>query len=62
MKLKKTKQKLAVLIEINRKVYQVALSREQVDSLVFILPQLYDDNIIKVMEGDLPVTISYPHK
>lgn len=54
---KKGTQKLVVLVEVDKKVHQVDLSEEQMNNLLFILPQLFDDRVIKVLEYELPITI-----
>ena len=46
-------QKCVVLIEVNGKIHQVSLDKEQMASLIFILPQLFDDHKIKVMKEEL---------
>ena len=54
---KKGKQKCIVVAEVNGKCYQVILNKDQTDSLIFILPQLFDDHIIKISEEELPITL-----
>ena len=51
------KQKLVVLIDVEGRTYQVELSQSQEDSLIFILPQLFDDHIIKILPEALPIQI-----
>lgn len=53
------KQNLAVLVEVDKKTYQVELDKDQVASLAFILPQLFDDHKIKIIDKELPITL--PH-
>lgn len=62
MKWKKGKQKLVVIIEVDKKVYQVDLNKEQMNDLISILPQLFSDNIIKVISEELPFTLYSPKK
>jgi len=54
---KKGKQKCIVIVEVKGKCYQVILDKEQTDSLIFILPQLFDDHIIKISKEELPMTL-----
>jgi len=54
---KKGKQICVVLISHEKKTYQVALDNEQMNSLIFILPQLFDDHVIKVLEEPLDITL-----
>jgi hypothetical protein len=46
-------QKCVVLIEINGKIHQVDLDKDQMQSLIFILPQLFDNHKIRVNEKEL---------
>ena len=46
-------QKCVVLIEIEEKIYQVDLDKQQMESLIFILPQLFNDHKIKVIDKEL---------
>lgn len=46
-------QKCVVLIEVEGKIHQVDLDKEQMNSLIFVLPQLFDDHKIKVLEKEL---------
>ena len=46
-------QKCVVLIEVEGKIHQVNLDKSQMESLIFILPQLFDDHKIKVQEKEL---------
>ena len=46
-------QRGVVLIEIEGKIHQVSLDEEQMKSLIFILPQLFDDHKIKIVEKEL---------
>jgi len=57
---KKGKRACVVLISNENKTYQVALNNEQMDSLIFILPQLFDDHVIKVLEEPLDITLDKP--
>ena len=54
---KKGKQICVVLISHEDKTYQVSLNNEQMNSLIFILPQLFDDHVIKVLEEPLNITL-----
>ena len=54
---KKGKQTCVVLISNEKKTYQVALNNEQMKSLIFILPQLFDDHVIKIVEEPLDITL-----
>ena len=54
---KKGKQICVVLISNEEKTYQVSLNNEQMSSLIFILPQLFDDHAIKVLEEPLKTYI-----
>jgi len=54
---KKGKQTCVVLISHEEKTYQVALNNEQMKSLIFILPQLFDDHVIKVLEEPLDIGV-----
>jgi len=54
---KKGKQICVVLISHEDKTYQVALNNEQTKSLIFILPQLFDDHVIKIVEEPLAITL-----
>jgi len=53
----KVKQTCVVLISHEEKTYQVALNNEQMKSLIFILPQLFDDHVIKIVEEPLAITL-----
>jgi len=53
----KGKQTCVVLISHEEKTYQVALNNEQTKSLIFILPQLFDDHVIKIVEEPLAITL-----
>ena len=53
----KVKQTCVVLISHEEKTYQVALNNEQMKSLIFILPQLFDDHVIKIVEEPLDITL-----
>jgi len=53
----KGKQICVVLISHEEKTYQVALNNEQMNSLIFILPQLFDNHVIKVLEKPLDITL-----
>jgi len=52
---KKGKLTCVVLISNENKTYQVALNNEQMNSLIFILPQLFDDQVIKIVEEPLDI-------
>jgi len=54
---KKGKQICVVLISNEKKTYQVALNNEQMNAVIFILPQLFDDHVIKVLEKPLDITL-----
>ena len=54
---KKGKQTCVVLISNEKKTYQVALDNEQMNALIFILPQLFDDHVIKIVEEPLEITL-----
>jgi hypothetical protein len=51
-------QKCGVIINVGGETYQVCLNQEQMNSILFILPQLFDDNKIKVYEEALPLTLT----
>ena len=51
----KGKQICVVLISNENKTHQVALNNEQMNSLIFILPQLFDDHVIKIVEEPLDI-------
>ena len=53
----KGKQRAIVLIEVDKKVYQVALDESQENSLIFILPQLFDGHSIKILPEKIPIII-----
>jgi len=57
---KKGKRTCVVLISNENKTYQVALNNEQMDSLIFILPQLFDDHVIKILEEPLDIILDKP--
>jgi len=46
-------QKCAVLIEVKGKIHQVDLDKDQMQSLIFILPQLFDNHKIRVNAKEL---------
>lgn len=54
---KKGNQKCCVFISVQGKTYQVALDKEGQESIAFILPQLFDDHIIKILPDELPITL-----
>jgi hypothetical protein len=54
---KKGKHGCCVLISVKGKTYQVALDKEGQESIAFILPQLFDDHIIKILPDELPITL-----
>jgi len=54
---KKGKQICVVLISNKNKTHQVALNNEQMNALIFILPQLFDDHVIKIVEEPLDITL-----
>lgn len=45
--------KWAVLIEYDKQIYQICLTPEQSDRLIAVLPQLYDDGVIKILPEPL---------
>jgi len=53
----KVKQTCVVLISHEDKTYQVALNNEQMNAVIFILPQLFDDHVIKIVEEPLDITL-----
>ena len=55
---KKGKQICVVLISHEDKTYQVSLNNEQMNSLIFILPQLFDDHVIKLLEEPLDIILN----
>lgn len=55
---KKGKQKLAIIIEVNKKVYQVALNKENMDTIISFLPQLFGNGIIKILPEELPIKLT----
>ena len=57
LKWKGKDQRCCVFISMEDKVYQVALNKDQQASLVFILPQLFDDHVIKILPDEVPLTI-----
>ena len=57
MNWKKGKQKLVVLVDVNKKVYQVNLDKEKMNILISFLPQLFDDGVIKIIKEELPIKI-----
>ena len=61
MKIKNLAEKitgLVVLVEVNKKVHQVMLDKNQTDSIKFILPQLFEDGVVKV-SGEVLESISF---
>ena len=46
------------LNNVKGKTYQVALDEEKENSIIFILPQLFDDHIVKILSDEL--SISFP--
>lgn len=50
-------QQIAVLAKVKGEVYEVCLTQEQRNSLIFILPQLYDDHKIKIIEKPLDIEL-----
>jgi len=54
---KKGKQTCVVLISNEDKTYQVALNNEQMNAVIFILPQLFDEHVIKIVEEPLDITL-----
>jgi hypothetical protein len=54
---KKGEQRCCVLVSIEGKTYQVALDKAGQESIVFILPQLFKNHIVKIMPNELPITI-----
>lgn len=60
-------QRLAVLVAIKGKTYQVALDENKMKSVLFVLIQMFPNGIIKVLpdeiKGKLTVTLPTPkHK
>lgn len=50
-------QRCCVLISLEGKTYQVDLDEQGEKSIAFILPQLFDDHVIKILKDELPITI-----
>ena len=50
------KQKCAVIIEVDKKVYQVALNKKQMNTIIFFLNELFG-NKIKIIPTELPVKL-----
>ena len=54
---KKNNQRCCVLVSVKGKTYQVALEKEQQEQVAWLLPQLFEDNIIKILPDELPITL-----
>lgn len=46
-------QACAVVIQVDGKCYQVALDDRQINSLLFFLPQLFDNHEVKIIQEPL---------
>ena len=55
MKKKQVAEKCAVIVKVGKKTYQVALNESQENSIMFILPQLFDDHKIKLLPEELSI-------
>ncbi len=56
---KSIEQKCCILIPLKGKTFQVSLDKDMQKAIIFILPQLFDDHIIKIINEELP--ISFPN-
>lgn len=52
---KQVAEKCAVIVKVGKKTYQVALDESQADSIMFILPQLFNNHKVKLLPKPLAI-------